>query len=359
MNARQRFLSIAKFESTDSIFLPSYFQWFWPKTLERWRGEGMPAEITPRDFFGFDRMEFVPVTLTLLPPFRKRALEEGDSYRIVREADGSVRKVLRHGRKESMEQWLTYPVSDRKSWRAFKKRLNPDSPGRLPRRWDALKEHYGNSEFPIGLYVGSFLGWIRSYWVGLERLSYLLVDDPLLIEEMVEHVEYYISSMIKKVLGEVRVDLAHYWEDIAYKNGPLVSPSFFRKFLAPRYKRVSDLLHSYGVELISVDSDGNLWELIPLWLECGINFVLPNEVAAGMDLVAVRRRFGRNLVLLGGLDKRALAASPGQIVEEVNRKARPLLRQGGYFPGPDHSVPPDVSLANYQHYLQFLRSLAG
>jgi len=108
-----------------------------------------------------------------------------------------------------------------------------------------------------------------------------------------------------------------------------------------------------------VDSDGNIDELIPLWLEGGVNGFLPMEVAAGMDAVALRKKYGKNLILIGNIDKRALIKNKEAIRKEVMSKVPYLLSQGGYFPTIDHAVPPDVPFENYMYYLQFLRKITG
>jgi len=152
---------------------------------------------------------------------------------------------------------------------------------------------------------------------------------------------------------------ATFWEDMCYKTGPLISPAMVRKFMMPRYKKITDLLHSYGVDVIFLDSDGNVEQLIPLCLEVGINLIWPFEVAAHNDAVALRKKYGKNLILSGTIDKRALAKGRGAIREEVMSKVPFLLEQGGYFPSVDHLVPPDVTFENYCYYINLMREIAG
>jgi uroporphyrinogen decarboxylase len=132
-----------------------------------------------------------------------------------------------------------------------------------------------------------------------------------------------------------------------------------RKFMLPRYKKVTDLLHSYGVDVIYLDSDGNLNELIPLWLEVGINLIWPFEVAAGNDAVALRKKYGKEIILTGNIDKRALIKGKETIRQEVMSKVPFLLESGGYFPSVDHTVPPDVTFDNYCYFINTLREVAG
>jgi uroporphyrinogen decarboxylase len=129
----------------------------------------------------------------------------------------------------------------------------------------------------------------------------------------------------------------------------------YRKFMLGPLKRVTDMLHGRGIDTIIVDSDGNNDVLIPLWLEAGVTGLRPFEIAAGCDPVAIRRQYGQNLVIQGGIDKRALAQGAEAIEREVLSKVPWLCLQGGYFPQVDHLVPPDVSLENYRYYASLMR----
>ncbi len=129
--------------------------------------------------------------------------------------------------------------------------------------------------------------------------------------------------------------------------------------MMPRYKKITDLLHSYGVDVIYLDSDGNVEQLVPLWLEAGINLIWPFEVAAGNDVVAFRKKYGKDLIISGAIDKRALIKGKEAIREEVMSKVPFLLETGGYFPSVDHTVPPDVTFEKYCYYINLMREVAG
>jgi uroporphyrinogen-III decarboxylase len=144
------------------------------------------------------------------------------------------------------------------------------------------------------------------------------------------------------------------WEDMAYKTGPHLSPAMFRRFMLKPYQKITSCLRDHGVDLIFVDCDGNPEALVPLWLEGGVNGIYPLERAAGVDPVEWRRKYGRELRLIGGIDKRAMAAGPEAIDAELEHVA-PLLQDGGYIPWCDHLVPPDVPLQNYLYYLERMK----
>jgi uroporphyrinogen decarboxylase len=166
----------------------------------------------------------------------------------------------------------------------------------------------------------------------------------------------FIIQIMSQVLDHTDIDVFGFWEDMGFKTGPLLGPEMMRRYLLPRYRRVVEYLRSRGVEFISLDSDGDITKLIPVWLDAGINTLYPFEAQCGMDVVKVRREYGRDLRMWYGINKYAIAQGPAAIDAELARVA-PLVRDGGYIPGPDHSFPPDVSFANYCCFMTKLKTI--
>jgi uroporphyrinogen decarboxylase len=167
--------------------------------------------------------------------------------------------------------------------------------------------------------------------------------------------DFYVA-LYDAVLQQVTVDACFIWEDMCYKNGPLISPEMFRIFMLPHYEKLTTALRDHGVAVIMVDCDGDARKLIPSWMEGGVNMLLPCEVNAGMDVVALRKAFP-TLRLLGGIDKTKIAAGRDAIDKELARKIPYMLERGGYIPTVDHQVPPDVSWGSYKYYRQTLNTM--
>jgi len=354
MNDRERFLATMNYQERDRC--PWGEMGFWPETLERWHQEGWPKEVYLNQFFGFDRLrEQVDVSMGFVPNYRYEVLEETDQYRIVRRGDGVVAKEFKGELSFHMPQWLRFPLQTRDDWEnEIKPRLNPDSPTRYPEYWDEKVRTWQQRDYPLTLRMGSIFGWLRN-WMGLERISVALYDDPEWVQEMMDYLVDFCCACGRRALEEVDLDYVLLWEDMAYKTGPLISPEMFRRFMLEPYRQLTGFIQDRGVDLIIVDSDGHAEPLIPLWLEGGVNGFYPIERAADMDAVRLRERFGRELRLLGGIDKRAMSAGPEAIDAELARVA-PLLREGGYIPWCDHHVPPDVSLEHYLHYVRRMQA---
>jgi hypothetical protein len=155
----------------------------------------------------------------------------------------------------------------------------------------------------------------------------------------------------------VQFDYAHFWEDICFKNGPLVSPGVFEELVGPWYKRITDLVRSYGVDIISLDCDGQIDLLLPIWLKNGVNTMFPIEVGTwGASIAPWRARYGRELRGVGGMNKLVFAQDREAVDREVAR-LKELVALGGYLPCPDHRIAPDAKFELVQYYCEKMREM--
>jgi uroporphyrinogen decarboxylase len=212
-------------------------------------------------------------------------------------------------------------------------------------------------DYPLQIGIGSLFGWLRN-WMGFENVAVAAMDDPEWVEEMIEHLCTFIIETIRPAVEQVQFDCGAGWEDMCFNHGCIISPRLFRQWLTPRYKRITDLLRQHGVDIVYTDCDGNINDVVDGWLDGGVNCMFPVEVFAGSDPVELRRRFGRDILLMGGVNKRALAAGPEAIRAEI-RRLEPLVAEGGFIPHVDHRVPPDVSYDDYLYYLRLKREAFG
>ena len=181
-------------------------------------------------------------------------------------------------------------------------------------------------------------------------------------QAMADYLKHFRADSIIQVTEEVmkhtRIDVFWYWEDMAYNHAALIDPKMYRKFAFKHYRRVNDWLKSKGIRHIGLDSDGQISELIPIWVDSGITHLWPFEVQSGMDVLEVRKTYGRSLGLVGGIDKRACTHGFAEIHREVDR-VMPLVEQGGYIPELDHSVPPNISWQNFIEYVRYVKHRLG
>jgi len=348
---------------------------FWLQTIDRWHREGLPEELNNpekvNDYFGVDRYLQLKIKYGVWPIDKRKIIKSTDKFEIIRNEEGFLIKEFKGVSAElSMPEYMERPVKTREDWEKFKSsRLDPDAPGRdtftLVKdgitliesspgagNFEEARQMLIHSDCPIELFVGSLFGMPRN-WLGLTDIALALYDDESWIADMMSHLADLYISVLSKLLDSlnVAIDFAVWWEDMAYNQGPLISPDHVKRLMKPHYRRVNDELFKREIGTIMLDSDGNCEQLIPHWLASGINCIFPNEVAAGNDVVALRKKFGKDLHLIGGIDKRALSRDKKSIDDELNKRL-PLVADGGYLPCVDHSVPPDIPFENYKYYIQ-------
>lgn len=384
MNVKERVHAILNYKSCDKM--PVVHFGFWLQTLEKWAQQGHIAadqahgwndgnvidfEIGKKLGFDFNWFNCFISDYTLYPAFEKKVLEEL--------ADGSVKVLTEEGvivleKKDavSIPAEIDHLLKDRKSWEQHylpRVQFNPNrilranvntATGGLPFNRGGLEYLQTNqSEYPLGLYCGSLFGTIRN-WLGVEGSSYLYMDDEKLFTEIIDTVGNVCFQMIEFILKTgLRFDFAHFWEDICYKNGPLIVPSVFNEKVGPHYKRITQLLGQYGITIISLDCDGLIDALIPTWLHNGVNTMFPIEVGTWKASIEPwRQQYGKGIRGVGGMNKTIFSQDYAAVDAEIER-LKPLVELGGYIPCPDHRIAPDAKWENVQYYCEKARLAFG
>jgi len=364
---QDRFYRTMTFQDVDRV--PDIEFGYWPQTIRRWLREGMPVDLTleeteemfnekVNDHFGFeDEGWTIPRHIDMNPAFEYKILEHRQDSVIVRDEVGIVaERYLHDSDLSSIPRFIQFPVETPEDWARLKERYRLDDPTRAAHPQDLADARRARDEGKaIRMGFTGFYGQLR-HWMGMETLSFAFYDYPDMVHDMVTHWSELCARQIEQLPEDLPIDQVNWWEDMASKNGPLVSPDLFRTFLQPGYHRVMSAAKVRGCVLGQVDCDGNPYAIVRNWLEEGVNIMFPIEVGAGSDPAMWREEFGRDVLLRGGINKRAIAEGGSAIDAELER-VRPLLEQGGCIPHLDHLVPPDVSYGNYCTYLEKKRAL--
>jgi uroporphyrinogen decarboxylase len=359
-------------------YLPvAHFGW-WEELLQKWQAEG---HLTKEEIdgawdgsekdraigrkLGFDFNYYTTFGADggLVPAFEPKIVREfPDGSKHIMGGDGVI--VLSKPGAHGIPSEIGHTLVDRKSWEELylprlqwdDRRLDENRLRRIALETKARTE-------PLGLYMGSLFGNIRN-WMGIEGVSYLYADDEDLYDEIIRvnaDLQYRgtekiitIAESLAPSAGDV-FDFGHFWEDIAFRSGPLVSPRIFYEKLGPHYKRLCDLCRGHGIDIVSLDCDGDPAALIPTWLENGVNTMFPIEVGVwGGSFTPWREKHGKALRGVGGMNKHVLAADRSAVDREIER-LKPIVELGGYLPCPDHRLPPNVIWENVQYYCDKFR----
>jgi uroporphyrinogen decarboxylase len=380
MTHRQRALAVLHYEDYDR--LPIVHFGYWNETPQAWVGGG---HVTQAEADAFNNSNEICEAISerlgfdfgwgvgfggnswMRPSFDRKVVKElPDGSRHELNGDGVV-VVVKPG-VACIPAEIEHTLTDRASWeRDYRHRFEwceervTETSVRVGEKhlpWGDGGLEYLRSDpadLPRGIACGSLYGKIRNM-MGVEGTCYMQVDDPELFDEIVDTVAELCFRTVKFILDAgAKFDYGHFWEDICFKSGPLVNPSYFAEKVGPHYKRITGLLAEHGIDVVSLDCDGLIDALVPIWLENGVNTMFPIEVGTWKASIAPwREQLGKGLLGVGGMDKKVFAHDKAAIEAEVERM-KPLVELGGFLPCPDHRIPPDAKWELVRYYTDLMR----
>jgi uroporphyrinogen decarboxylase len=371
MTNRERAMNILHFKPADRT--PAVHFGYWNELLYEWAKQGHISEdlakgwrdgnecdheidkIIGWDFNWANRIQ--GINLKINPLFEEKVLEVLP--------DGCRRMQTKYGVIERLKPGVCsipseddYLLKDREAFEAFFKPKMQFSPDRID--FEALKKQNETrrKDIPVGLRVGSVMGDIRDLTTVM-GMSYLMYDeDEELFADIVDTYADMQYKTVEAVLeAGVEVDFAHFWEDICFKNGPLMSPALFDELCAKHYKKRTDLLKKYGIDIVSLDCDGVTEALMPTWVNNGVNTMFPIEVGVwGDQFIPAREKFGNKVLGVGGMNKIVLREDKAAVDKEIKRMER-LASLGGFIPCPDHRLMPGTKFELVQYYAEKIKEI--
>ncbi|MBO5294292.1 MAG: hypothetical protein J6B71_03495 [Clostridia bacterium] len=371
MTTRERCMNILHYKNVDRM--PAVHFGYWNEVLVEWaeqghisqelaeaaRGDGSVGQRKLDKIIGWDCNWYTTVAPKngLLPAFGREVLEVLP--------DGSQRVLSRRGVIEKIKPGVVsipseddYLLKDRDAFeRLFKPKMQ-FSPERVDVEFFKKFNETRNQEIPIGLCLGSVMGQIRDITT-VKGMSYLIYDeDEDLFADIVDTYADMQYQCVEAVLATgARFDFAHYWEDICFKNGPLLSPQIFNELCAKHYKKRNDLCNKYGIDIISLDCDGVTEALQSTWIENGVNVLFPIEIGTwGDQFEAARKKYGERLLGVGGMDKTAFRKDKAAVDAEIERMKR-MASMGGFIPCPDHRIMPGSKFELVQYYAEEIKKI--
>ncbi|MDH7601550.1 MAG: uroporphyrinogen decarboxylase family protein [Armatimonadota bacterium] len=316
---------------------------------EEWQAQGASPEELDLSAFRYraPMRTVVPVNTGWIGGNDETVLEETGDYVITRDRMGRRTKLFK-GR-ATLPLPLDYPVKSFDDWLKIKRHyLYCDE--RFPPQWDSKALNLIAQGWATVVRIPGGFDELRQL-MGEENACLAFYDQPHLVRDVIDTITETALRVLDKVSSVIPIDELTVHEDLAGKSGPLIGPNHFDEFIAPYYRGAWELVSSRGTRLFSLDSDGNIEPLLSSFVEAGINVVYPMEPAAGMDIVAVRHRFGTRLAFMGGIDKHVLRRNRAEIERELEYKIPPMVHTGGCVISLDHRIPNGTPLDNYKFYI--------
>lgn len=372
MTTRERCMNILHYKNADRM--PAVHFGYWKELLNEWAEQGHIskdlAEGSTKDgsmaqreldkLIGWDCNWYNTVGANngLFPKFEQKVLEVLP--------DGSHRVLTSKGVVEKVKPGIVsipseddYLLKDREAFETLYRYKMQFSPERIDadKLIKTFNEKYGE-DIPVGLRLGSIMGEIRDITTVL-GMSYLIYDeDEELFADIVDtyaEMQYKCAEAVLE-LG-LPFDFAHYWEDICFKNGPLLSPEIFDELCAKHYKKRNELCRKHGIDIISLDCDGVTESLLSTWIENGVNVLFPIEIGTwGDQFEPARKKYGERILGVGGMDKTAFRKDKAAVDVELERMRR-LAAMGGFIPCPDHRIMPGSRFELVQYYAEEIKKI--
>lgn len=357
MTDRERFVRQMHSQSVDRCFNMEFG--YWDENFNEWsifRENGIKDNGAADVFFNFDKIVTIGGNLWMSPGFGREVVEETDTVVRYIDNDGILCESPKDGH-SSIPRYLKSSIETPDDWYRIKEeRFRVDGDERIIDIAKLKARHPADRDYPLGVNVGSMIGKIRDM-LTFEGLCYAIYDYPEMLEDMVETSCRLVEKSLDQLLPEFDFDYAAGWEDICFNGGPIVSVPFFRDVVAPRYKRISDKLKKYGVDIYYTDCDGDVRPLLPFFLESGVNCLFPYEVNSCLHPGELLDKYP-GLHIMGGVDKIALIKGREETKKYLESLV-PYVERGGFIPFVDHRCPPDVKEEDYLYYLDLKEEMFG
>lgn len=355
---RERFNRQMHYQPVDRCFNMEFG--YWDDNFDLWpffRDNGITNNDQADLFFNFDRFYRIEGEIWMCPPFEERMVEVRQDTQVWIDVNGLLAEVPIDNH-DTIPHYLKASIVTPDDWKKVKaERFQLDHPARKMDIAALKQQHPAGRDYPLGVWVGSMIGKIRDM-LTLEGLAYAIHDYPLMVEDMVETSCQLVEQFLDQVLPHFDFDYAGGWEDICYRGGPLVSLKFFNRVVVPRYERIHQKLAAHGIDIWWIDCDGDVRPILAGFLKGGINCLFPYEVNSCTHPGKLLEQYGRDLRIMGGVDKMALGAGREAIKAYMDTLV-PLVARGGFIPFCDHRCPPNVKPEDYLYYLDLKEEMFG
>jgi hypothetical protein len=320
MDYRQRFYESLHYGAPDR--LPYFEEGLREDVLETWEAQGHPVGAEAQELFQADTKEEIKIDLVPIPGFRSWPKTFKDLESLEKHLDGIKLKRILPG------------------WRRQIKRLRE-------------REHV----LMVRAHEGFFLSMGVEDGQTFIRLMYQIIDEPDFLREFMRVMGRYAATLTEDILREVEVDALIFSEPIGSNTGTLISPQTYESLVLPSYEPLLAAARAHGVRTLICRTYANIKALIPSLLKWGIDCLWACEVEPTvMHYPSLRKTFGRELKLIGGIDLDALRKGPEAIHAEI-QAVTPLTQEGGYIPLADGRVRADVPYENYVYYRKLLKTI--
>lgn len=351
---RESFLSHLCFGETDREMVVELFGLL-IGTEDHWRAQGASDEEIALSAFAWDQVDtlVIPANRGPLNEFEEQILSDTDTETITRDTYGRTTILPKKVATIALPQ--NFPLQEPEDWKEIRHWFKPDASRLDTSMLKDFSRDRENGAIVRAEICGAYD--VLRELMGDEIACMAVLEEPEMVEDILNTIGDMQEAWLMESLEHTPIDILFIHEDFAGKGGPLVGPRIIRDLFNPYYNRMWKIAQNRGARIFDMDSDGFLDPIIDALLEGGINCLNPNEPASGTDIVKLRKKYGSQLILRGGIDKFALTRGKAAIDAELEYRLDPCLLGGGTMFGLDHRIPGGVSIECYRYYVKRLRDI--
>jgi len=348
LTSTERISNILNRKPVDRIGL---YEHFWGDTLKVWQNEGKIAEgESLGEHFGHDMVTCGCFNNVADLDFEPIVIEEDEETILKKDGNGAF--LRQHKLHNSTPEHVDFTVKDRASWEEhIVPKLKPETRRiNFDGYMDAKKEAEKNNRFFMWSGVNVFES-IHPV-CGHENMLMGMALDPDWVKDMADtYAKMFINMFEQLVSKEGKPDGVWFYEDMGFKQRPFMSPDMYKELIMPAHKKTIDYAHSLGLPVI-MHSCGFIEPLLPGMIKAGIDCLQVLEVKAGMDPLRVKKQFGDDIVIFGGMDARNLVANDIDAIQKELQEKIPILKENsGYILHSDHSIPTNTKYDTYRYFV--------
>ena len=360
----ERMNKTLRHEEADHVPVSDFF---WGSFIKRWKENlGLPEDTNIYQYYDLDWRVTIP---NMDPQIKEFEIIKKDEHEIIVKTGYSA--IIRKKFQNPMPQYLSFetdtlekafelkfddPWDDRRYFKGGDNQISGVGDGfvrNLPPWTETVKALY--PDFPV---YGSVCEAHEQLWriVGSENVMLWIGLYPDELGRFIKKVHEFVVEVTKAQIKAANGLLGGMviWGDVAYVNGMLFSPNYWREYFKPCVKEIIDICHENSLPVI-YHGCGNVKDILEDFIEINLDSYNPLEAKAELDVIELRRQYGHRIGFCGNMDIMAWSEASKEELKRIVLTKLNAAKGGGYIFQSDHSVPHSVSGESYDYVVKLIR----